>query len=146
MDQDDGFRRILDSISGDAEEYFQKAQLFQERTAEIVGTATSANGHVKVIWRGDALHELEINPRAMRMGSAELAETILRLSREAKADSREQADTLMRELFGDRNPAGIVRDRQGLQESIEMMRDAFTGAIGDSRDLVDQLQRRLRQP
>jgi DNA-binding protein YbaB len=145
MEQNDDLRQALGSMAGEASEYFQKAQLFQERMAEITGTASSDDGYIKVTWRGDGLDGLEINPRAMRMGSAELAEKILRLSKEAKADSRKQSNAIMEGLLGEQNPAGIVADKEGLQESLDMMRDAFTGAIGDSKDLIDQLQRRLRQ-
>jgi DNA-binding protein YbaB len=145
VEQNEDLRQVLDSMAGDAREYFQKAQLAQERVAEITGTATSDDGYIKVTWRGDGLDALEINPRAMRMGSAELAEKILRLSQEAKADSRKQSNAVMEDLLGEQNPAGILADKQELQESIDMMRDVFTGAINDSKDLIDQLQRRFRQ-
>ncbi|WP_345355660.1 YbaB/EbfC family nucleoid-associated protein [Actinoallomurus liliacearum] len=132
-------------MAGEATEYFQKARLLQERMAGITGTAVTDDGYIKVTWRDGGIDGLEINPRAMRMGSADLAETILRLSHEARADSRRQSDAVMSDLFGTQNPAGIVADKEGLQESIDMMRDVFTGAIGDSKDLIDRLQRRLRQ-
>lgn len=145
MEQHDELWRAMDSMAGEAKDYFHKAQVFQERAAEITGTASTDDGYIKVTCRGDGLAGLEINPRAMRMGSAELAETILRLSQEAKADSREQSNAMMKDLMGEQNPAGILADKQGLQESLDMMRDVFTGAIGDSTQLIDQLQRRLRQ-
>ena len=145
MEQNDELRRALDSMAGEAKDYFSKARVLQERAAEIMGTASSDDGYVKVTWRGGGLDGLEINPRAMRMGSAELAETILRLSREARADSGEQSNAMMKDLMGEQNPAGIIADKQQLQESLDMMRDVFTGAIGDSRQIIDRLQSRIRQ-
>ncbi|MEV5704624.1 YbaB/EbfC family nucleoid-associated protein [Actinoallomurus sp. NPDC052274] len=145
MEQNDGLWQALDSMAGEATEYFQKARLLQERMAGITGTAVTDDGYIRVTWRDGGIDGLEINPRAMRMGSADLAETILRLSQEARADSRRQSDAVMSDLFGEQNPAGIVADKEGLQESIDMMRDVFTGAIGDSKDLIDRLQRRFHQ-
>lgn len=145
MAEDDEFRRALESMAGEAKDYFGKTRNYQERAAEITGTASTDDGYVTVTWRGGGLAGLEINPRAMRMGSAELAETILRLSQEARADSGAQSDAMLQDLMGERNPAGILADKKGLQESLDMIRDVFTGAIGDSKDMIDQLQRRIRE-
>ena len=145
MEQNDDLWRTMESMTGEARDYFDKAKVLQERAAEITGSASSDDGYIKVTWRGGGLDGLEINPRAMRMGSAELAETILRLSQEAKADSREQSDAMMNDVMGEQSPAGIVADKQGLKESLDMMRDVFTGAIGDSKQMIDQLQRRIRE-
>lgn len=145
MEENDEFRRALESMAGEAKDYFGKAREFQDRAAEVTGKASTDDGYITVTWRGEGLAGLEINPRAMRMGSAELAETILRLSQEARADSRAQSDAMMKDLMGERNPAGILADKQELQESLDMMRDVFTGAIGDSKDMIDRLQRRLRE-
>ena len=142
MEQNEDLRRALEEMAGDSAAYFGKAQIFQERAASITGEAVSDDGHIKVSWNGDGLSGLEINPRAMRMGSAELAETILRLTEAAKADGRRQSEALKAEVFGEDNPADFVRNREALQDSLALMQRAFTGAIGDSRDLVENLRRR----
>jgi DNA-binding protein YbaB len=145
VEYNEDLRRTLESMAGESAEYFHKSRLVQERLAAIIGTAASDDGFVKVTWRGDGLSGLEINPRAMRMGSAELAETILRLSEKAKADGKRQAADVMSEVYGAENPADLVRNKEALQSSLAMMEKSFTGAVTDSLDLIQQLQRQFKR-
>jgi DNA-binding protein YbaB len=143
MAQDEDFRRGLESMAAESAEYFRKAQEVRRRLADIVGTAATEDGQIKVGWRGDAPSDLQIHPRAMRMPSADLAQTILRLIREAKADVQRRSEEIMAEVYGEENPADLVADPEVLQRSLEAMRLSFTGAVNESMDLIKQLQRRL---
>lgn len=143
MEQNEDLRRGLESMAAESAEYFGKMQEFQRRAAEIVGTAATEDGMIKVGWRGDGPSDLEIHPRAMRMGSGELAATIMRLIGEAKADSRRQSGDIMAEVYGEENPADLIRDPEALRQSLDVMRRTFSGAVDESTDLIKQLQRRL---
>jgi DNA-binding protein YbaB len=143
MEQNEDLRRGLESMAAESTEYFGKMQEVQRRVAEIVGMAASEDDMIKVSWRGDGPSDLEIHPRAMRMGSGELAATIMRLIGAAKADSRRQSDDVMAEVYGEENPADLVRDPAALRQSLDAMRRTFSGAVDESMDLIKQLQGRL---
>lgn len=143
MERDDDFRRGLESMAAESTEYFRKAQEVQRRVTEIVGTAATEDGQIKVAWRGDGPSDLEIHPRAMRMPSGELAQTIMRLIHAARADVQRRRDEIMAEVYGEENPADLAVDPEVMQRSLEAMRLSFTGAVDESMDLIKQLQRRF---
>lgn len=143
MAQDEDFQRGLEAMATESAEYFRKAQEVQRRMTDIVGTAATEDDQIKVSWRGDGPSDLEIHPRAMRMPSAELAQTIMRLIGEAKADTKRQSDEILAEVYGDENPANLVANPELFQQSMDAMRLSFTGAVDQSMDLIKQLQRRL---
>ncbi|SDI54302.1 YbaB/EbfC family nucleoid-associated protein [Nonomuraea jiangxiensis] len=62
-----------------------------DRVGEVVGQAESPDGKVKVrVSSSGQLTALRIDPRAMRLGSEELADTIMDLSRRATEDAARQ--------------------------------------------------------
>ena len=58
--------------------------------AELVGRAESDDGHVVVEWTSAGLSVLDLDPRAMRLPSADLAAAIRATVTAAMADLREQ--------------------------------------------------------
>ena len=112
-----------------------------ERLAELVGTAASEDGRVRAECTVAATPaKLEIDPRAMRLGSQDLAETISAVIREASTDLRRKMHETMTESFGGK----------GLQEGIDQARSranetmaAFQKAAKDATSQVEGLRRRL---
>jgi DNA-binding protein YbaB len=117
-----------------------------EKLATLVGKAASDDGRITVTCGADGgLSELHIDPRVMRMGSAELSKAILGLSAAARQDVRQQSQEIMEEVYGDQNPADLVRNKEELGESLKTLQKAFSGAMTDSMGELDQLRRRLQR-
>ena len=74
----------------------------RERVRDLVGQATSDDGHIRATYTGAAgLAELSIDPRAMRLPSQELASRIVALTAAARADLERQRTELVAESGGD---------------------------------------------
>jgi DNA-binding protein YbaB len=118
----------------------------QRRAADLVGRVQSPDGRVTVESTGqDSLSKLELDPRAMRMSSAELAEVIMATAREAKNDLQRQGDALRNELFGaDGDPMEAVPDQENIQATIEDMKAVFNGTLEDTSRLLDQIRKEFR--
>lgn len=118
----------------------------QRRAADLVGRAQSPDRRVTVESTGqDSLSKLELDPRAMRMSSAELAEVIMATAREAKKDLQRQGDALRNELFGaDGDPMEAVPDQETIQATTEDMKAVFNGTLEDTSRLLDQMRKEFR--
>lgn len=78
-----GLEHTLRTLAERAERYEE----FDARTSGLVGEAESSDGLLRVRVSSDGcLDDLRIDPRAMRLGSEVVAETILDLSRRARED------------------------------------------------------------
>jgi DNA-binding protein YbaB len=117
----------------------------RERMAGLTGQAESSDGRVKVVCTStDPLAELHIDPRAMRMGSEELAAAIRQVSRQARDDLDRQANEISQELYGeDDNPLEALRNRDELKKNLTEMQEMFGKAGNDARAMIDQLRQGL---
>ncbi len=115
----------------------------ERRTADMLGRAESSDGRVKVAWSAEnEFAELAIDPRALREGSEKLAETIMNVTRTAKQDLQRQVKELTEELFGaSGNPMEVQPDPAELQETIEGVRDLFSGGLRDANRLLEQMRK-----
>lgn len=112
-----------------------------ERLAALVGEAASDDGRIRAECTVAAVPaKLEIDPRAMRLGSEALAETISAVIREASGDLRRKMHETMSQGF----------DGKGLQEGLNEARSraseamtAFQRAASDAQAQVEGLRRRL---
>ncbi|MEQ3552189.1 YbaB/EbfC family nucleoid-associated protein [Pseudonocardia nematodicida] len=72
------------------------------RVAAVAATAATRDGAVSVtVGSSGALAALTLGARAEDMPRARLAETVLRLSREAAADAAEQVEAIMAPLMSE---------------------------------------------
>lgn len=86
----------LDRLLGQFEGEVAELQRLQGRIQGIRGQGQAADGRVTVkASLTGALAGLTIDPRAMRLGSAELADAILQAAGEAVHDAERQAQELM---------------------------------------------------
>jgi hypothetical protein len=114
-------------LAADADRFFTRLTGLPD--AAVTVRAESGDGWVSVEYDcTEGVRDLRLNPRAMRMDSDRLAETILALIRQAKeqaeADARERAEERLGAgdtLFGDRQFIGDrLRQATGpLQENLE---------------------------
>lgn len=90
---DEELDRLLEQFSGEV----TALQELQQQIAGVRGRGTDEQGRVTAETSlTGALVGLTIDPRALRLGSAELAEAVLRAAGQATADAERQA----RELVG----------------------------------------------
>ncbi|MFC4913381.1 YbaB/EbfC family nucleoid-associated protein [Actinomadura gamaensis] len=111
----------------------------QERLRDVVGRARSEDGAVAVECAGgQGLTGLVIDPRAMKLGSQELAETVVRLVREATADLRRQTAELMREELGE------LADPRALQDEVLAAQRDFEQKMEHVKEQLALARARMR--
>lgn len=129
----------IESTIRSAHEKLERAGELQELIASVVGTAESQDGRIRVeCTNGDPLHTLQIDPRAMRMGSEGLAETIQTVVREAVQDLRNRSQLAVQEKFG-----GQGFDPAESRKRIQEARESFERIAVDAQGEMDRLSRRL---
>ncbi len=81
-----------------AQHRLEKFRELQPRLRELVGVFDSDDGFVHIEWStADGLSVLDLNPRALRMPSEDLAELIRTGVRQAQQQLREQTRALLEE-------------------------------------------------
>ncbi|MFA1537739.1 YbaB/EbfC family nucleoid-associated protein [Actinomadura monticuli] len=134
----------------DARAQFDQVAELQRRLAELKGRAESSDGRVKAVYDQDrGLADLQLDPRALRMNAAELQETILTVSYEAKRDLERQVKEVTEESFAqqDFSPADLkdlVEDPQGITQTLGDMGKIFQGATKEVEGMLDQVRRAMQ--
>jgi DNA-binding protein YbaB len=135
----------FNEVLRNSRERMAKVNEARERMAGLAGRAEAADGRIKVTCTSaDPLAELEIDPRAMRMGSDELAAVIRQVSRLAREDLDRQANEIAQEVYGeDENPMDALRNRDELKKNLTEMQEMFGKAGDDAQSMIEQLRRGL---
>ena len=90
--------RLLSRVS----EQVEQLEKTREEFTEMRGEGEAAEGMVKVSVRpGGAIDTININPRAMRLGSEALAEAITEAAHAAEKNVTERMTEIMQPLIGD---------------------------------------------
>ena len=125
-----------DSVLDELREQAARAQEVRERSAGLVGEARNESGHVTARYTGqDGLQRLELDPRAMRLPSADLAGEIVAVTAAARADLARQRAELAAEA-GLLPPLDPERARGQLAE----LQAEFRRNAGDVQTLVDRFR------
>ncbi|GAA1807687.1 YbaB/EbfC family nucleoid-associated protein [Actinomadura chokoriensis] len=126
-----------------AQRMAEKSVELQERLAGLTGEAETPDGRVRVVFSPEeGLPEVHIDPRAMRMGSEELAATISRLSREAVQDLQRRKQEIAGEVYGD-DAAADVPKPEALKETLRGMDDIVQALSRDANAMLDQIRRQM---
>lgn len=149
MTQDFGdFANInVDEAVNRAKRQAEQVAQMQDKLSEAVGRAESQDGYVKVTYTSAAgIAELEINPRAMRMASADLAETIKSTVKDAAADLQANIRAMMADIYAGQpnNPLDIMQDPSKMTERLEEMKGLLDSAMGDASLYMEKLRRRIQ--
>jgi DNA-binding protein YbaB len=136
-------KRAVDETLYGAEKQLGRAKQLQEIMGSVVGRAESQDGRVKIECANEkGITKVELDPRAMRMASQELAETLTEVSQEAMADLRQQTQAAIREAFGggdDTFNVGTARERR------KEVSESFQRALGDAQSEMGRLMKRLEE-
>ncbi|MEV7968404.1 YbaB/EbfC family nucleoid-associated protein [Sphaerisporangium sp. NPDC088356] len=134
----------VDKLLGSAQKQLAQVEELQRRTAELVGRALDKDGLVTVGYTAQGLHELELNPRAMRLASADLADMIKSVAREAAADLERQTHELMEEMFGADNPMNLLKDPDAALAQVKEAEAAYDRTFEEVMSDLEQIRRRLQ--
>jgi DNA-binding protein YbaB len=134
----------VDKVLRGAGEHFARVEEVQKGMVALVGRARDEDGLVTVEYTSGGLSELDLNPKAMRLSSGELAEKIKAVVRDAAQDLQEQAGALMGEVFGEEdNP---MRYADGPDAALQQAREveaAYNRTFEDVMGELDRISRRL---
>jgi DNA-binding protein YbaB len=135
-------RQEIDQTLRGAEQQLTRAKELQERLAAVIGRAESQDGRVKIECANEkGITKVHLDPRAMRMASEELAETITAVSQEAMTDLRTQTQAAIREVYGGGEEAlDLEAARERRKEVDQTFRRAMDDAQGEMVRLMSRLE------
>lgn len=135
----------VDRLVGEAQQRFARMHELRERMAAFVGRGQTEDGRISATYTATGgLTELHLDPRAMRMGSDELAERIVWVIGEATRDLHRQNTEAMSEVFGeDGDPMRLLTDPQAVEQRATEMRQSFDRTMNDVVGELDRVRRRL---
>ncbi|WP_139978339.1 YbaB/EbfC family nucleoid-associated protein [Nocardioides litoris] len=125
-------------VEREAEEQGEALRRLRQELAGLTGRATSDDGTITAIATDVELRELQLDPKAMRKPSVDLAEEIVAVARAAREDFERRRRELTAEL-------GVATPPQDLDAALAQMRqvgEAFSRGSGDVQALVEQFLRR----
>ncbi|HEU5157522.1 MAG TPA: YbaB/EbfC family nucleoid-associated protein [Streptosporangiaceae bacterium] len=135
----------VNQLARQMREQTAQAEELRRQVAGLVGHAESDDGQVRLgVSSAGGLTELSIDPRAMRMGSDNLARMILDLFGRARADLDRQKQEAARETLGDDfDPAALTMDAKTMEGALKGMSETVESAGQNITALMEQLRRRL---
>ncbi|GII78340.1 hypothetical protein Sru01_33220 [Sphaerisporangium rufum] len=134
----------VEKLMENAQRQLARVEELQQRTGELIGRAEDKDGMVKVEYTGQGLHELELNPRVMRMASTDLAELIKTVVQDAAADLTNQTSALMDEMFGaEDNPMKLLNDPEAALAQVKQAEAAYDRTYDEVMADLDRIRRRL---
>src|SRR4051794_34491383 len=133
-----------DKVLKKAREQAEKMAGAQEKILKIEGEAQSRDGYVKATYSAtDGLRDLELNPRAMRMPSTDLAQTIKETVREAANNMQQKIQEAMASAFGDNNPMDMINNQEKAMAEAKQAQELLNKTISDTTAAFDEMRRRL---
>jgi hypothetical protein len=129
-------------------EQMAAAEQLEQGVRAAAGSAASDDDRIRVAWsEAGGIDELEIDPRALRMASEDLAAQIRTVVNAARAQAQQQVATLVADAMGDGapDPREVVADLPDLQAQLdEIMRD--TAQMGSTvSGIVERMRARAQE-
>ncbi|GAB3426671.1 YbaB/EbfC family nucleoid-associated protein [Flindersiella endophytica] len=144
MSQDFSFldlSRTSDEVRQDQEQRLAKIREIQEATVSAVGQAASEDERIKVSFtEAEGVQKIELDPRALRLPSDELATEIARLVNDARKDAQQQIQRLMQDSAQDTavDPQEFLQKMPEIERSIgDLMQETQTMTT----QLMDMVER-----
>ncbi len=135
-----GFERFL----RDAENQMSKAEELKQRMAEVIGKGEAADGRITAEFQSvGGLTALDLDPRVLRLSSAELSLEIRAAVNAAAADFQQKLGQVSGELFGvtDETAQKLTDPKVALAEAEKLGNDFAVQMKDVLRDLTVQQQR-----
>lgn len=126
------------------EQQVAQAEEAQKALSGVVGRASDADGLVHVEFGGQGMRELELRPKAMRLGSEELAEKIKSTLQAATDDYQARVEEVMAEVYGEEdNPMRLVKDPDAALDRLRSAEAGFNRTFDTVMGELQAIQRRL---
>ena len=121
---------------------FEEIGALEDQMKDVRGTGTAEDGKVEVVAApGGVLLEVNINPRAMRLGSEALGEAIIEASRAAAVDATTKLNAILQPILGANNGVMSMLSGDNAFEMPQEMKDAIQGAADTFATMEADLQR-----
>lgn len=118
----------------------EKIKDMQDELMSLVGRGEAADGKVQVEYAtGIGMQNLELDPRALRMGSHELAAAITEAVREAMGDLQRQTSALTKERLGE------LGDTEKLRSQVIAAQREFDSKMSDVNEQIALATARMRR-
>ncbi|GAA2412209.1 hypothetical protein GCM10010404_82680 [Nonomuraea africana] len=118
----------LERIGRRAEDSMRALAAAMENLTELSGEGEAAEGRVRAVVESDGtLRELRFDPRAMRLGSEELAQAATEAVRLAQRAVRERVEESVRGL------AALPDDLEAAGRQLDEVREVFSAALAARR-------------
>jgi hypothetical protein len=125
-------------LAADADDLFSRMSRFPDEAT--TARAVSRDGWVSVAYDPrSGVRDLRLDPRAMRMESAKLAETILGLIQRAETEARDQAERSL----GRRNT--LLTDRQLIADRLGEATGTLMANLEQANATIDRVRALLSQ-
>ncbi|MEU9887530.1 YbaB/EbfC family nucleoid-associated protein [Sphaerisporangium sp. NPDC051017] len=134
----------VEKLLSGAQQQFARMEELQRRLPELVGRAQDKDRLVTVEYGADGLRELELNPRAMRLASTDLAELIKTVTRQAAQDLSARTNEVMEEVFGaEDNPMRLLNDPEAALAGAKEAEATYNRVFDDVMGELNRVRRRL---
>jgi DNA-binding protein YbaB len=142
----------LERVVRESEESIRRLTAASRELEELTGTGRSAGELVGAeVDSGGGLRRVDIDPRAMRLGSHELAEQVCQAVRAAQADVQRRGQELLADALGDDvNAAGTAhldlarldRDLDAMHRQARDVQESFRSSMEQRLSTIDGIVRR----
>ncbi len=127
-----------------AQDLQRKTEAFQSQLTDVAGHGTDDSGLVQVsVGLGGSLDDVQVDPRAMRFASQDLADAFRQAHRAATQDLQERLAEAQREAFGGELLSGLLDGSRSPDELLGDMQRSVQSGIDASLDEIERLRRRL---
>jgi DNA-binding protein YbaB len=138
-------REAIEDLLKQNEERLAQAQRYQEQVAALTGFAETEDQRVRVtVDSSGVVQDLSLDPRAMRLDSETLADTIKATIHAASADLRSKMEKLADETFGDDSPFKYLTGEKTVEETLDKVREGYERSMDDVLTDITKLQERWR--
>ncbi|GAA2427011.1 hypothetical protein GCM10010191_44660 [Actinomadura vinacea] len=131
---------------GDMDEKLRHLGILAEAGKTQVGVAESEDGYIRVEYGTTGVSVLEINPRALRLPSEDLAASIKRTTNAAIQNLQTKFNEVVAELGIAANPDEYLENPELAREKIQDARERFTQSMGQASESMQRLLRSLEDP
>ncbi|MEV5704619.1 YbaB/EbfC family nucleoid-associated protein [Actinoallomurus sp. NPDC052274] len=148
MASDNGFfghtgNEEFDRILAQVGEQMQRFEEARKELSSLKGRATAADGQVEVeVLPSGALSSLQINPRAMRLGSEALAEAILEAAGKAAKEAAERMNEIMGSVTGRSADFSQLLQGKLLSMNPDAESDLHDPQLADAMEQFQEMRRR----
>ncbi|MEU7862195.1 hypothetical protein [Nonomuraea sp. NPDC049141] len=126
----------VDAFLRDSQKRAARFAEAQQRAADVVGRATTADDHIAVECTSSGVSRLDIDPRAKRMSVEEMSAAILKAIHDADADLKRQLSGILTDSFGEDtlNPEAALARVEEAQHAFDRMMSDTMGELNRMRN------------